>query len=90
MFNSKKHEPKYGMIIMIGNLLGSYLFKIQSDTMDGEPTVDEMWKVIEDFGISRKLIDPQNMAPYETVLEFYLLILERKKIAKELEKSPRL
>ncbi|HJT10528.1 MAG TPA: hypothetical protein VJ771_07085 [Candidatus Nitrosotalea sp.] len=55
--------------------------------MEDKPTLDEMWKVIEEFGISRKSLDPHNDAPIDRVEEFYLLILERIKLGKEFQKN---
>jgi len=37
-------------------------------------SLGEMWKVIEAFGIKRKLIDPHNRLPYGTIHELYLTI----------------
>ena len=36
--------------------------------------LDEMWRVIEMFGIKHELLDPTNELPYETIHALYLTI----------------
>ena len=37
-------------------------------------SLDDMWKVIENFGIRRELLDPQNELSYNTIHALYLTI----------------
>lgn len=40
-----------------------------------EASRDEMWKVIEMFGIKRKLLDPHDELHYKTIHDLYLTII---------------
>lgn len=46
--------------------------------MSFQPSLDEMWNVIESFGIKRKLIDPHDNMSSEEVRELYLTIKKTK------------
>lgn len=39
-----------------------------------EISLDDMWKVIENFGIRRELLDPSNELSYKTIHALYLTI----------------
>ncbi len=43
-----------------------------------QPSLDEMWNVIESFGIKRTLIDPKDTMSSEEVRELYLTIKKTK------------
>ncbi|HJU12898.1 MAG TPA: hypothetical protein VJ792_00385 [Candidatus Nitrosotalea sp.] len=43
------------------------------------PSLEEMWKVIEGFGISRKMIDPNNSMASDEVQALYLTIIDKNK-----------
>jgi hypothetical protein len=50
------------------------------DTMQvGEVSLDEMWKVIEDFGVKRDLTEKSNPSR-EQIKEIYMLIIQAKKM----------
>ena len=46
--------------------------------MSQKPSLEEMWKEIEDFGINRKSLDPNDVLTYDQVEELYLTIKEKK------------
>jgi hypothetical protein len=46
--------------------------------MHDNSSVDDMWKVIEKFGVSRKLLDPHNDLTPENVRDLYVEIKNRK------------
>lgn len=42
--------------------------------MDNESSLDEMWDVIEKFGIKRELLDPRHNLSYEQIHNLYFTI----------------
>jgi len=42
--------------------------------MENEPSLDEMWNVIEKFGIKREILDPHDNLTYEQIHNLYLTI----------------
>lgn len=43
-----------------------------------EVSLDEMWKVIEDFGINRKMLESKNLS-HQEIKDLYLLIQSKKR-----------
>lgn len=42
-----------------------------------KPSLEDMWKQIQEFGIDRKILDPHDQIGYDRVKELYTTIIER-------------
>lgn len=45
--------------------------------MDNVLSIDEMWQVIEKYGIKRESLDPYNNATFDTLYNLYMAIKNR-------------
>ena len=53
--------------------------------MGNKPSLENMWNVIEQFGINRRILDPHGVLKYEQVEELYQTIEEKQRENKQIK-----